>query len=112
MTGKSIACFLPTFATDENGKQYVSEPPEAGNEEYIMLALAAIVAHYTKNGEEPPITSDDILYDASPLEVTQLITTVVKARNEWYKIPEVVQEKLDAEKAEQPEPTGPGEKNA
>ncbi len=99
MTGKSVAIFLPTFGTDGKGNEIVTAMPEAAAEDYISLAMSAVLAHYARANEDAPITIDDLLYDATPGEITNLITTVSKARNEWYRLPDVVKEKVEAEKA-------------
>jgi hypothetical protein len=78
----------------------VKEPPTATNSDYITLALAGIVAAYAAKGEESPVTSADILYHATPTEVTTLITTIIQLRNDWYGITKVVKDMLDAEKPE------------
>lgn len=98
MTGKSVAVFVPQFEKNEEGQMVMTKLPEASNEDYVMLAMAAIVAYYSKQGQDAPISTDDILYNASPTEITQLMTTVMKARNEWYGVPEVVKEKLEEER--------------
>ena len=100
MSGKNVNIFWPTFGKDEEGKDVVKEPPTATNSDYITLALAGIVAAYAAKGEESPVTSADILYHATPTEVTTLITTIIQLRNDWYGITKVVKDMLDAEKPE------------
>ena len=90
LSGNSIAVFSPTFGKDEDGNDIITEPAKATTRDYLTLAVAAIVAAYARGNEEPPVTSEDILYDASPTEVAELLTTVVALRVEWYKVPEVV----------------------
>ena len=90
LSGKSIAVFSPTFGKDEDGNDIITEPAKATTQDYLTLAVSAIVAAYARGNEEPPVTSEDILYDASPTEVAELLTTVVMLRVEWYKVPEVV----------------------
>ena len=90
LSGKSIAVFSPTFGKDDEGNDIITEPAKATTQDYLTLAVAAIVAAYARGNEEPPVTSEDILYDAAPTEVAELLTTVVMLRVEWYKVPEVV----------------------
>ena len=90
LSGKSIAVFSPTFGKDDEGNDIITELAKATTQDYLTLAVAAIVAAYARGNEEPPVTSEDILYDAAPTEVAELLTTVVMLRVEWYKVPEVV----------------------
>ena len=99
LSGKSIATFVPTFGTNEKGEQVITEPAKAVTDDYLKLAISAIVAAYSRTGEEPPITSEDILYEARPEDVTTLLNTVVELRIEWYGVSKVV---TDAEAAEAP----------
>ena len=62
----------------------------ATTEDYIALGIAGIIAAYTRRGEDAPVTSSDILYDATPTEVQTLIVTILELRNEWYQVPAVV----------------------
>ena len=63
---------------------------EATTEDYIALGFAGIIAAYTRRGEDAPVTSADILYDATPAEVQSLIVTILELRNEWYQVPSIV----------------------
>lgn len=87
---KSISVFSPTFGKDEEGKDMITEPAKATSEDYMYLASAAIVAAYSRNNEQAPITSEDILYDASPEEIAELLKTVITLRAEWYNVPSIV----------------------
>ena len=80
LTGKSISDI--SFATQEDT---------------ITLAISAIVAAYARNNEEPPISSDDLLYDAKPADIIELAKTVIELRAEWYGIPKVVADELEKE---------------
>lgn len=64
----------------------------ATTEDYIALALAAIIAAYARRGEESPVSSDTILYDCTPGEVQELLLAVMELRNKWYLMPEQVKE--------------------
>lgn len=69
--------------------------PTATLDDYQKLAIASIVAAYRRKNEEPPITAEYIMYDATSTEINDMITTVIELRNEWYKVPEVAIEKTD-----------------
>jgi hypothetical protein len=91
LSGKSSGIFTPTpveFDKDGNATKY--EQPTAVTDDYIKLGLAAIIAAYGRNDQTPPITAEDILFDAPPDEVITMIDTIVKLRKEWYKMPAVV----------------------
>ena len=107
LSGKKMDVFSPTFDKDEEGNDIVVEPAKATTQDYMYLALAAIVAAYERVKEQPPISDADILYDASPIEVAELLTTVVELRVEWYKVPEVVKPDIRPD-----ERKGKKEKNA
>ena len=88
MTGQSSAVFM------NNGKIY----------DWVTLGLACIVAAYAKKDEEPPVKSEDILYNWGPDDVELLIKTTIELRRAWYKIPEVIktEEKETPKDEEQP----------
>lgn len=91
LSGKKIEIFTPTVLEyDEHGKPVKIEPPKASSDDYIKLAMSAIVSAYARNNEEPPITADAIIYDANPQEVTLLLTTVIQMRAEWYQLPATI----------------------
>lgn len=93
LSGKKIEIFTPTVLEyDEHGKPVKIEQPKASSDDYIKLAMSAIVSAYARNNEEPPITADAIIYDANPQEVTLLLTTVIKLRAEWYQLPATIPE--------------------
>lgn len=95
LSGKLMDVFSPTpteWDTDGNPTKF--DNPVATTQDYLTLAVAAIVAAYARNKEESPVTSEDIIYDASPATITELITTVVTLRIQWYKVPDVVQPEL------------------
>jgi hypothetical protein len=90
--GKTISVFIPTFKMDEEGNQVIDKLPEATNEDYMLLAMAGIVAADTYYKREAVIKSEDILYDATPTERRLLIETIVELRNEWYEVPKIISE--------------------
>lgn len=97
LANRSSAVFVPTvLERDENGKPTKIEPPQALGDDYIKLAISAIIAAYAKHGgHEAPVTADDIMYDATPKDVELLITTVIELRNLWYEVPNTVKPETD-----------------
>ena len=90
--GKTIGVFIPTFKTDKNGNQVIDKMPEATNEDFLLLAIAGIVAADTYYKRDASINSEDILYDATPTERRLLIDTIIELRNEWYEVPKIIAE--------------------
>jgi hypothetical protein len=97
--GKTIGVFIPTFKMDEEGNQVIDQLPAATNEDYIMLAMAGIVAADTYHKREAVINSEDILYNATPTERRLLIDTILELRNEWYEVPKIINEIMRKENA-------------
>lgn len=96
LSDKSSDIFLPIVEErDADGKPIKVTPPKAKEKDYIYLAIASIIAYYEKNGGETPIKTKDILYDATPQDITNLIVTVIQLRNEWYKVPAVVKPEME-----------------
>ena len=89
ISGKSSTIFVPEIEKDENGN-IINIKPNTTTEDFIILAVAAIIAAYQRKHEDAPISSDDIIYEANPAEVTELLKTICELRNEWYNIPAVV----------------------
>ena len=89
ISGKSSAIFVPEIEKDEDGN-IKSVKQNAKTEDFIILAVAAIIAAYQRKKEDAPITADYIIYEANPEEVTELLKTICELRNEWYNIPAVV----------------------
>ena len=97
--GKTIGVFIPTFKMDEEGNQVVDQLPAATNEDYLLLAIAGIVAADTYYKREAVINSEDILYNATPTERKLLIDTILELRNEWYEVPKIINEIMRKENA-------------
>ena len=99
LSDKESTVFLPTPTDkkDEEGN-IIYDKPKATTEDYLRLAIASIIAAYERNGQEPPVSVDDILYDATPEEVTNLIAATIELRLKWYHITDVV--KPETEKKE------------
>jgi len=107
LSGKMVDVFVPTIDTDKDGKPFVKEPPKATDEDYIKLAVAAIVAAYECDDEEPPIKYKDILYTATRDEIVAMVSNVIQMRQEWVFVPSTVEKEIDETKGK-----GRGRKNA
>ena len=97
LSGKSSEVFIPKRAmsgdqpvNDSDGNP-IYNAPEAMLDDYIKLAVSAIIAAYAREGKDAPITTKDILYDAPPNDVTTIVSTVARLRNEWYTMPAALQ---------------------
>ena len=102
-TGKDINVFLPTILErDADGKPTKVEPPVAQTDDYLKLALAAIIAAAASKKQEPVVSADDIMYHASSQEVTAMITAIVELRTKWYTIPEAVKPETDEKPDDDP----------
>lgn len=89
MSGKPATIFMPDITKDAKGN-IISIETKAETEDYIKLALAAILAAYSCEKKDTPITSEEIMYNASSKDVILLIKTVTELRNEWYDIPSII----------------------
>lgn len=104
LSNKSSEIFLPTVEKrDADGKPIKVAKPKANVKDYIYLAIASIIAYYAKNGSEEPVKTEDILYDANPQDITNLIVTVIQLRNEWYKVPAVVKPEMEEKEGDKQE---------
>lgn len=101
LSGQSCEIFIPEISKDKKGKEQIRM--RATTRDYIQLAVAAVIAAYTRKGEDAPVTADDILYNATSQEVTKLITTVIELRNAWYQVPSVIKPEDDIQKDQKEE---------
>lgn len=79
------------------GMDIFSRSGEPTQQDFIYLGYAAIIAAYSRDHKEPPVSAEEILFDVQPQEIIELISTVVALRNAWYQVPEV----MDDQKAEE-----------
>lgn len=110
ITGKSSVIFIPKVTKDDKGN-IISVEPQTNIADYITLAVAGIIASYTRRKEQAPITSDDILYDGTPEEVQNLITTILDMRNEWYQVPSLIAKEEGQEQDDSPDSDSEEQKN-
>lgn len=101
LSGQSCEIFIPEISKDKKGKEQIRM--RATTRDYIQLAVAAVIAAYTRKGEDAPVTADDILYNATSQEVTKLITTVIELRNAWYQVSSVIKPEDDTQKDQKEE---------
>lgn len=108
LSGKSSDVFAPTIAEkNDKGEIVRMEPPKATADDYIKLAIASIIAAYERNEQEVPITAKDIMYEAEPTEVKNIITSVIELRQTWYTVPKTVPDSEFEESTEQPKNAQP-----
>ena len=100
LSGQSSDIFVPEVERDDEGN-ITNVKQRAKADDYIKLALAAIIAAYARNNEESPVTAEEILYDAAPDEVTNLVTSVIELRAKWYEIPSVVKQDEPADEEDE-----------
>lgn len=90
LSDKSSEVFIPKSEKDEDGN-IVYTKPDATMQDYIQLALSAVIASYTCKHQQPPVTTEEIMYEATPDDIQKLVTTVGELRNEWYTTPSVIE---------------------
>ena len=61
IAGQSSDIFVPAIEYDEDGKTVKNIIQRAKADDYIKLAIAAIIAAYARKEQDPPITADDII---------------------------------------------------
>lgn len=109
ISGKSISVFSPEFGKDEEGNTIITKAAEATIGDVISLAFAGIVAAYTRDKKEVPVTADYILYEATPAERNDLLTAIIELRNKWYEVPSVIKPEIEGGKEDTspnaPQPT-------
>lgn len=100
LAGKGMEIFqpVPTGKKDKDGKK-IYDAPLATTDDYVKLSFGCIIAAYERTDEEPPVKVGDIIYDATPDEIANMIAATTELRLQWYKVPEVV--KPETEKKEE-----------
>lgn len=68
-------------------------------DDLIRLSVSAIIAAYHHDGEESPIDSKDILYEAKPSEIVEMFKAIFELRAAWYDIPSVLEQSITADNA-------------
>ena len=67
------------------------------SKDLFHLSLACIVAAYAESNQESPVSTEDLLYHATPQELTALHLAVISLRAEWYGVSKTVSEQLQKE---------------
>ena len=96
LSGKSSDVFIA-----KKGKDDEIIPPTTKLDDYLKLAIAAIIAAYSRNKEESPINSEHIIYECPPEDITLLVTTIIHMREDWYTVPSVIKQEQQASEEEQ-----------
>lgn len=99
LSGKSSAVFAPIEVKDKEGNSTGWEV-KAVFDDYIRLAVAAVIAAYSSSDAKPPISVDDVLFEATPQDVSALVEAVIELRKEWYQVPAVVKPEGEENKDE------------
>ena len=99
LSGKSAAVFAPIAVKDEEGNPTGWEV-KAAFDDYIRLAVAAVIAAYSVSDAKPPISVDDVLFEATPQDVSALVEAVIELRKEWYQVPAVAKPEDEENKDE------------
>lgn len=99
ISDKSVSIFIPSVEVVD-GEETVTL--KAKTADWLRLAIAGIVAAYTRMKEEPPVSFDDVIYDATPAERNTMIDAIFGLRNEWYGVSKIVKELLEKDGGEQP----------
>lgn len=63
----------------------------------FAMAMACIISAADIKGEEPAVTTKELLHDASSEDTQELFTAMFTLRNEFYHVPEKLAAKLKAE---------------
>lgn len=100
---KIIYCAASENGFEDLSGKSIAEIDFSKSKDILHLALACIIAAYLKDDEEPPIKSEDLLYNATSEELTELYTEVAKMRAEWYHVPLPVADTLKKEADEMTE---------
>lgn len=90
LSGKSVEVFIPKAIEGEDGNT-TYDKPEAGLGDYIWLAMSAIIASYTCKHQDQPVTTEEIMYEAKPADISAMVNAVTELRNEWYYTPDVIE---------------------
>jgi hypothetical protein len=96
MSGKSMEVFNPKIVKDDKGTNQVINPI-ATDEDYIKLAMSAIIAAYARNEEEPPVQSEDIIYECTRQQVMDMVMAVSEMRIQWLNIPKLIESEIKKE---------------
>lgn len=104
------------YATEIAFRRYTGENvnvlfPKEGKtpdpEHILYVILAAILAYYQAKGEEPPLKSESLMYEATPGELGEAFAEVMRLCGEWYQTPKGEPEEEDKEGDDSKNPLPP-----
>ena len=81
-SGQEFTEFLKEAATAA-GEGNAPDPTKL-----LYAILSAVAAYSQSRGEEMPVTDTDLMYHATPGELTEAFNMVMQLRSEWYTQPE------------------------
>jgi hypothetical protein len=87
---------------DDQGNVVEVQAGPATSQDFIMLAVAAIIAAYDYRDQEQPISVKEILYDTTPDEIKQLTEAVIELSAKWYHVSDVVKPETDEKPDDEP----------
>lgn len=64
----------------------------------VALIVASAVAYSTYSGAECPISSEQLMYDASPEDIIGAVSCVMSLREQWYNTGSLVKKKVKEKK--------------
>lgn len=94
---KLIYCAASENGFEDLSGKSINDLDFTKSKDLLNLAIACIVAAYAESEQETPIKSGDILYRATPKELTDLYLTVINLRAEWYELPKTVSDQIQKE---------------
>lgn len=106
LAGQDFSQFFKTIAANLAGKEptavnvtaaVAAVPPKTR----IMAILASIISYYDGQGQEAPLSDNELMREAGPDDIFVALATVMQLHNEWYRIPA-------GEPADKPEKKGKG----
>jgi hypothetical protein len=59
--------------------------------------MSAIIAAYARNEEEPPVQSEDIIYECTRQQVMDMVMAVSEMRIQWLNIPKLIESEIKKE---------------
>lgn len=90
------------FATEIAFQKYTGvglDKFDAMNPEHVIyIVLAALLSYYEGEKLEIPVKDTDLMYHATPTELTTALTEVFTLRNEWYEVPKGDEKEEPADK--------------
>lgn len=102
LASKPITVFKPNVVKDDQGNVVDVQAGPATSQDFIMLAVAAIIAAYDYRDQEQPISVKEILYDTTPDEIKQLTEAVIELSAKWYHVSDVVKPETDEKPDDEP----------